>query len=94
MMNEIHPAVEAGNVQKRRGFTEMHQAAKAYKKATRALLIRALVVAALVAGWVALAFDLVSWQIAIPFEVIAAVWLSFWAGAWVQFRFCKGGLLE
>ena len=95
MMNEIHPAVEAANVQKRRAFTEKNQAASAYKKATRALLIRAWFVAALVAGcWLALIFDLVAWQIALPFEILAVVWLAFWAGAWVQFRFCKGGLLE
>ncbi len=92
-MSEIHPSVEAQNVQARRK-------AKAsvklnHRKAGRALMTRAIAAGAaavlllLVGG-----FGLMAWELALPLLILVAVWLSIWLGAWLQFSFAEGGLLD
>lgn len=65
------------------------------KKATRAFLIRA-VIAWVVFGllWLAMGLDLIIWQIALPLECGALLYFMGWFGAWVQFMWCRKGLLR
>ena len=97
MYNEIHPAVEAKNVQARRaaaGSRVCTPEVKMRRKATRAFLIRLGIALALVAGlWLAQGFDLISLYLAIPLEFAAMLWAGIWFGAWLQLMFCKRGLL-
>ena len=108
---EIHPAVEAKNVQAREdaeiqrtrfvGSFEKMQAlsdfyeSKKRRKATRQLLIcAALAVVVVVCLSLALKFDLISWPLVFAFDCCAMVWLAVWLGAWLQFMFCKEGVLK
>lgn len=64
------------------------------QRATRTLIVRTIIAAALIVG-LCLANDagLVVADFAVI--VISAIfsWIAFWFGAWVQFVWCKGGLL-
>ena len=65
------------------------------QKALRALLIRAITCTIIIIGlWVASAADLMAVQLCRPLVAAVFAYLSFWAGAWCQFAWCKGGLLE
>lgn len=108
---EIHPAVDAGKVRARcnaeawhNGVSKaIHSAAvlaeeyerKERRRVNRALLIRAAVVVAWVAGlWTAEAFNYISVPLAVAFEAAGLIWFAVWFGAWLQYRFCKEGLLR
>lgn len=66
-----------------------------HQKAKRALIVRAIACAVIIAGlWVASAFDLMAVQLARPLVAAVFAYLAFWLGAWCQFAWCKGGLLE
>ena len=115
-MPEIHPAVEAGNIEARvaksrrqavddaleacarinarREAVAASLARKAARRvATKQLLIRAAVVFALVLS-LGLADAFIDWRLVLTFQCAALVWLAAWFGAWLQFMFAKGGLLE
>ena len=98
MCNEIHPAVEARNVQARRQETEIHEGTPSTKwrrKVDRALLIRgAVTVAIVVVLYLVAAVGLMSWLLALVAMVAAALWFAVWLGAWLQLRFARGGLLK
>lgn len=65
------------------------------QKAKRALIIRAIACVVSIAGlWIASACDLMSVQLCRPLVAAVFAYLAFWAGAWCQFAWCKGGLLE
>ena len=65
------------------------------EKANRALLIRAVACTVIIIGlWVASVFDLMAVQLARPVVAAVFAYLAFWVGAWCQFTWCKGGLLE
>lgn len=65
------------------------------RKATRGLLIRTLVVIALcVAMSFACSSGLMDLTLTRWISVALVTWLAFWIGAWFQFMWCKGGLLE
>lgn len=65
------------------------------KKATRAFLIRAILAWALVLSlWFAVGFDLVALGLAWPLQFAAMLYFMGWLGAWLQFMFCKRGLLR
>lgn len=65
------------------------------RKATKALLIRVAVAAVLfIAMWVAGKFDLMADVLILWLYGGVAAWLCIWCGAWYQFMWCKGGLLE
>lgn len=74
------------------------QAARQAKKRRRAnmtFIVRVLAVVLLgVALWAAHLFDLIAGQLAFGVMCAGLTWLAFWAGAWVQFMWCKGGLLD
>lgn len=64
------------------------------QRATRTLVLRTLIAAMLIVGLcLAKNAGLVVADFALV--VISAIfaWLAFWLGAWVQFVWCKGGLL-
>ena len=64
-------------------------------KATRTLLTRtagaALVCLAL---WLAGKFELMNLTLILCLYAAIFSWLCIWIGAWIQFMWCKGGLLE
>lgn len=92
---EINPAVEAGNVQARRGAESVVDYRKIRRTATRTLLIRALTAVGIVAGlWLAQRADLIAWQLAVPCQTATMVWFAVWFGAWLQFMWCKEGLMQ
>ncbi len=108
---EIHPAVDAGKIRARAKAEAWHEGvdkalksanalAAQYEKedrrrANRALLLRAALVAAWVAGiWTAWGFDYISVQLAVVLESAGLIWLAVWLGAWMQYRFCKAGVLR
>lgn len=92
---EINPAVEAGNVQARRGAESVVDYRKIRRKATRALLIRALSAVAAVAGlWLAQRANLIAWQLAVPLQTAVMVWFAVWFGGYMQFMWCREGLFE
>lgn len=65
------------------------------QKALRALIVRVIACVVIVIGlWVASTFDLIAVQLSRPLVAAVFVYLAFWAGAWCQFAWCKGGLLE
>ena len=65
------------------------------RKATVSMLIRLLVVVALCAAMsLARSADLMAVELVRGVYVALAAWLSFYLGAWIQFMWCKGGLLE
>lgn len=71
------------------------EALKKRKEATVALLVRCFVATALCA--VLLMFEargLVDTGLTICLLCAVCVWLAFWAGAWAQLRWCRGGLLK
>lgn len=75
---------------------ERKRAAKAKRaKATYTLLTRvgsAALVCLLL--WLAGKFDLMNDNLVLCLYAAIFSWLCIWIGAWVQFMFCKGGLLE
>ena len=92
---DIFPAVEAGNVQALRGAETKIDYRRIRRKATRQLLIRAAIAIAIAEGsWLALRAGLLAWQLAIPFQSVAMIWFAVWFGAWLQFMWCKEGLLQ
>lgn len=65
------------------------------QKAKRALIVRAISCAVIILGlWVACACGLMVVQLCRPLVAAVFAYLAFWAGAWCQFAWCKGGLLE
>ncbi len=90
---EIHPAVDAGSILARRDARAAEKLR--CKKANRALRLRSIIACSVsVACLVFALFDLMAWALAFPITLIACVWLSVWVGAWLQFRFAEGGLLD
>ena len=77
-------------------MAERKRAAKAKRdKATRTLLTRTGISAAICAAlWLAGKFDLMADNLVLCLYAAIFSWLCIWIGAWVQFMFCKGGLLE
>lgn len=68
---------------------------RARKKATGAFIRRAVVATVLVIGlWMAMVFDLIVPVLAIPLEAGVMIWIGIWFGAWMQFMFADGGLLD
>lgn len=68
---------------------------KIRRTATRTLLIRALSAVAIVFGlWLAQRADLIAWQLAAPCQTATMVWFAVWFGAWLQFMWCKEGLMQ
>lgn len=65
------------------------------KKAAVALLARvAFAVLLVVSVWAAGKFGLVAEQLTVWLYAAIGSWLAYWFGAFVQFMYCKGGLLE
>ena len=65
------------------------------KKATCTLLTRAGISALICAGlWLAGKFDLMNVHLILCLYAAIFSWLCIWVGAWIQFMWCKGGLLE
>ena len=75
---------------------ERKRAAKAKRdKATRTLLSRVGSAAGVCLGlWLAGKFELMNLHLILCLYAAIFSWLCIWIGAWVQFMFCKGGLLE
>ena len=64
-------------------------------KATKTLLIRTGVSAAICAGlWLAGKFGLMNTTLILCLYAAIFSWLCLWIGAYIQFMWCKGGLLE
>lgn len=65
------------------------------RKADRALRIRAIAAAITVAVLCLLGgLGLVAWPLVAVLIASTGVWLSLWLGAWLQFSFGEGGLLD
>lgn len=93
MYNEIHPAVDALRVNARREAEAAEKLGR--KKAKRAMFIRAIIATSLILILYLLAVPgLMSWYIALPLIAAVGVWLAVWFGAWLQFMFAEGGLLD
>ena len=75
---------------------ERKHAAKAKRdKATRTLLSRVGSSAIVCLGlWLAGKFKLMNVTLVLCLYAAIFSWLCVWIGAWIQFMFCKGGLLE
>ena len=92
-MSEILAAVEAGNQQKQKEAAIEKRRAR--KKATRTFIRRAVVAIVLIVGiCLAMEFDLIVPLLAIPLEAGVMIWIGVWFGAWLQFMFADGGLLD
>lgn len=65
-----------------------------HRRATRTLVFRLVIAAALIisVGWAARSGYVVT-DFAVVVISMVFSWFSFWFGAWVQFVWCKGGLL-
>ena len=64
------------------------------QKATRTLILRIAIAVVLCVGlWLAKTAGLVVVDFALLVVSAIFAWLAFWLGAWVQFVWCKGGLL-
>lgn len=65
-----------------------------HRRATRTLAFRLVIAAALCVGvCLATHASLMAEDFAVLVLAMVFSWFSFWAGAWVQFVWCKGGLL-
>lgn len=65
------------------------------KRATRSLVLRALIVVAInVLLALAQIWGLMDIRLALVLGVFASCWLCVWAGAWIQFMYADGGLLN
>ena len=75
---------------------ERKRAAKAKRqKATKKMLFRVLIAVVLcVAMSLAGRSGLMAVTLIRAVYLALATWISFWLGAWAQFMWCKGGLLE
>lgn len=75
---------------------ERKRATKAKRvKATRTLLTRTGISALICAGlWLAGKFGLMNTTLVLCLYAAIFSWLCIWIGAWLQFMWCKGGLLE
>ena len=68
---------------------------RAKKKATLTVVVKGAAAVALSFGlWIATKSGLVSSVLSLPLIAFALAWLTFHAGAWVQFCFAKGGFLN
>lgn len=66
-----------------------------WQKALRALLVRGIACTIIIFGlWVASTFELIAVQLSRPLVSAVFAYMAFWLGAWCQFAWCKGGLLE
>lgn len=64
-------------------------------KATKKLLTRTGIVILITLGlWLAGKFGLINATLVMCLTAAMFMWLAYWAGAWVQFMWCKGGLLK
>lgn len=65
------------------------------RRATKALISRVLIVVALCVG-MSLASRAGLMEVVLIRGIYAALatWIAFWVGAWFQFMYCKGGLLQ
>ena len=68
---------------------------RAKRKANKALAKR-VVIALVVCAVLTLAqiAGLIDWHLSVPIMAAAMIWVAVWSGAWIQYRFCKGGLFE
>lgn len=68
---------------------------KIHRRATKKTIVKAASALALTFGlWLAVTFDLVAFQLAIPVMAVALAYTTFWVGAWAQYHFGKGGFLD
>ncbi len=73
----------------------MAKHSRAIRKANKALVKRATIAVVLCAILVLAQFlNLIDWHLAVPIMCATMIWIAVWFGAWLQYRFCKGGLLE
>lgn len=108
---EIHPAVDANNVQAKRNaeaFSEATQRAVAEatvlaevvkhrrrKRAVISLLLRVVVAIAInTLSILCRQHGLMDWEVSFAIFTGTCAWLSLWVGAWLQFMWCKEGLLR
>ena len=83
---------QAEAVERKRTVTKEQLAKQA---AIRSLLIRcAVVVGIFLALWLFQVWGLIAMELALAAGTCALVWICIWFGAWIQFAWCKGGLLK
>ena len=90
-VKEIHPSVDATAIEAKQ---EKQLKAKR-RKAAKSLVTR--VVIAAVGILVLSVFGWLGWIImplVLALEIIIMLWAAIWFGAWLQFRFAEGGLLD
>lgn len=91
MTNEIHPAVEANNVNKRRRVAIVNSR----RKACKTIILRAVAaLTILTALSVAASCRLIAVELMYLLMIAVGSWISIWVGAWLQLMWGKEGLLK
>lgn len=88
-------ALEAREAEERARSASVKKCLRLRKKANRQVILRgvaALVVCTLV--WLAGFFGLMDGRLTVPLMGAVCTWFGFWFGAWVQFMWANGGLLN
>lgn len=90
MVNAQHDAAAAARAEQTQSTKRQIRS-----RATRKTIMKALNSLALTFGlWLAVSFDLVAFQLAIPCMAVSLAYATFWVGAWAQYHFGKGGFLN
>ena len=64
-------------------------------KATWTMMTRTGVAAVIATGlWVAGRYCMIDANLVMALVAAIIAWICFWLGAWIQFMWCKGGLME
>lgn len=94
-MNRENEAKRAKMAEEAEQASRLVKHSRAIRKANKALIKRA-VIAVMLCAVLLLAqfFNLIDWHLAVPIMCATMIWVAVWFGSWLQFRFCKGGLLE
>lgn len=93
MFDKINENAERVAAAHREEQLRRHQAK--HQKANKQILIRiAIAVVLTVALYLAAKLGLVVRGLSITLIPAVFVWLAFWVGAWVQFAWCRGGLMK
>ena len=78
--------------ERRNAAAKKHQARR---DATHRLLTQCIIAAVLLCAMgLFCVWELMVWQLVAALAALTVVWICIWVGAWVQFMWCKGGLLK
>lgn len=85
----------ADAIAKQANANQVTRTAATRRKATKRVAGRLLICAVIwLTMLVAVLFNLIHLALAVTIAAGSMVWASYWLGAWVQYMYCKGGLLN